>query len=173
MFQGSNEIILKNLERHHLEGVRQLRNDMSTWFNLTHPGFLDEIEQSRWFESLAGKKDRRYYVITTAQEDFLGIVRTDEIDWQNRSIRIGCDVVPGHRGKGIGKKTMATTIQYCFDHLNMHRIWLAVLEFNKIAYSVYRSCGFVEEGRYRSAVYREGDYHDYILMSILKPEYHK
>ena len=97
----------------------------------------------------------------------------DEVDHINRSIRVGADVVPALRGKGFGKAIYSAIKKYCFDYLNMHRVWLAVLEANERAIGLYRKVGFKEEGRYREAVFRDGRYQDYILMSILEVEYRK
>ena len=55
----------------------------------------------------------------------------------------------------------------------MHRVWLAVLSTNKIAYNMYQKHGFKEEGVYREAVFRDGKYHDYIIMSVLEEEFRR
>jgi RimJ/RimL family protein N-acetyltransferase len=55
----------------------------------------------------------------------------------------------------------------------MNRLWLLVLENNKVALSLYRKAGFVEEGRQRKAIFRDGRYLDYLMMSILRSEYEK
>ena len=35
----------------------------------------------------------------------------------------------------------------------------------------YRKAGFVEEGRLRQAMYREGVYHDILVMGLLRDEF--
>jgi RimJ/RimL family protein N-acetyltransferase len=58
-----------------------------------------------------------------------------------------------------------------FRDLSAHRFWLDVKTLNERAYQLYRSEGFVEEGRLRESV-RAGDgYDSLIVMSMLDREY--
>lgn len=164
-------ICLRALEKKDIESVRRLRNDPTTWLYLTDSTILDSRTQQRWYESLAGQEKRKYFVLFDNRHSFLGIIRFDEIDRQNRSMRVGCDIVPKLRGRGYGKKAFSLIKKYCFDYLNMHRIWLAVLDNNKIASALYKKQGFIEEGRYRKAIFKDGKYRDYIIMSMLEEEY--
>lgn len=74
-------------------------------------------------------------------------------------------------GKGIGKAAMALILEYAFHELNLHRVFLQVFSFNERAIRLYEKMGFVNEGRQRHALYRGGDWHDIIMMSMLKHEY--
>ncbi|MBI3978494.1 MAG: GNAT family N-acetyltransferase [Chloroflexi bacterium] len=170
MFQ-CDSICLRVVEENDLELMRQLRNDPSTWINLTDIDLIDAESQRRWFRGLAERRDRKYFVVCDDDHPFLGIVRMDEIDRLNRSIRVGCDIVPTLRGRGYGTKAFTAILKYCFDFLNMHRVWLAVLEYNQVARRLYERQGFRVEGRYRAAIFRDGRYHDYLIMSILEEEY--
>ena len=167
-FEG---LTIRTVEERDLERMRTLRNDPSTWTMLTDPGFLDAEEQRQWFGRIRLARDRKYYIVCDETHDFIGIVRTDEIDRANRSMRVGADIVPELRGRGYGRKVYRVLKKYCFDHLNMHRIWLAVLNVNDVALSLYEKEGFEIEGRYREAVFRDGRYHDYIIMSLLEGKY--
>jgi RimJ/RimL family protein N-acetyltransferase len=60
---------------------------------------------------------------------------------------------------------------FAFDEMNLHRIQLSVYEFNQRAMRCYEKCGFRHEGRAREAFYREGKYHDSLLMAILRQEF--
>jgi RimJ/RimL family protein N-acetyltransferase len=44
---------------------------------------------------------------------------------------------------------------------------LDVIGYNGRAIRAYEKAGFVEEGRLRSAIYRDGNYFDRIMMGIL------
>ncbi len=153
------------------EPIQQLRNDANTWIHLTDPRPLGPGDQKNWIESLSMRAGRFYFVVSTIETPFIGIVRMDELDTLNRSVRVGADIVPEFRGKGFGIRLYQLLKRYCFDFMNVHRVWLAVLETNGHAMRLYEKQGFKVEGRYRSAVYRDGKYLDYILMSILESEY--
>lgn len=165
------DLILRNVEDRDIESMRALRNDASTWTMLTEVGFIDAEAQRQWFQRTRLAGDRRYYVICDNHHDFIGIVRTNEFDQVNRSIRIGADIIPELRGQRYGSRVFELLKKFCFDYLNMHRIWLAVLDINHIAKTLYEKQGFKIEGRYREAIFRDGVYHDYVIMSILEQEY--
>lgn len=170
MFKYKN-LYFRPVEEKDLEKIRRLRNDPSTWMNLSDIDLIDAETQKNWLKSLSKqRKQKRYYTVQSTKNKFVGLIRMDEFDWVNRSVRVGCDVAKELRGKGVGTMIMEMIVQYCFNQLNMHRLWLLVLEPNKVAHHVYKKAGFVEEGRYRQAIFRNGQYHDYILMSLLKAE---
>jgi RimJ/RimL family protein N-acetyltransferase len=164
-------IRIRVLEQQDLEGVRALRNDPTTWGNLTDVRLITAPMQERWFAKISEATDRAYFVVCDHEHDLIGIVRCDEIDRVNRSIRIGCDIVPKLRGQKYGSRVYDLMLRYCFDFLNMHRVWLLVMDTNAAAGRLYASKGFREEGRQREALFRDGKYHDYVLMSILEQEY--
>jgi len=53
----------------------------------------------------------------------------------------------------------------------MHRVALEVLADDPRAVACYRKVGFVEEGRLRQRDWRDGSYHDVLVMSILDDEW--
>lgn len=167
-------ISLRPVEATDLDFLRELRSHQSTWEQLGDIEMLTKRSQEEWFANLGNRQ--RYFVIqpNLYMEEGLpryGMVRCDQIDWINRSVRVGADIAPEFRGKGLGRATYDCLLKYCFDYLNLHRVWLAVLETNKPALNLYKSLGFQDEGCYRQAVFRDGAYCDYLVMSLLKPEY--
>ena len=165
------DIGFRVVEERDLDRIRALRNNPSTWIHLTDISAISAEAQQEWFLTISRRSDRGYFVVFDDTCDFIGIVRMDEIDRVNRSIRVGADVVPELRGRGYGHKIYKALKKYCFDYLNMHRVWLAVLSSNERATHLYEKQGFKIEGRYREAIFRDGKYLDYILMSILEGEY--
>ena len=159
------------VEEADLEQIRALRNGFSTWKQLTDPLPITRDGQRAWLARLGLRRDRMYFTVFDQVRPFVGYVRMDEYDRLHRSIRVGADVAPRFRGCGYGRRIIEAVKEYCFDTLNLHRVWLAVLETNGRARGLYESQGFREEGRYRKAIFREGKYVDYILMSILEEEY--
>lgn len=67
---------------------------------------------------------------------------------------------------------MQLLVKYGFETLNMHRIWLRVFEENKGAIHSYEKVGFVHEGMMRDLDYKNGKYHNILIMSVLRQEYY-
>jgi len=176
-----NGIGFRPVEEEDLENIRVLRNEPSTWVFLTFLGQINKLEQKEWFLKISRDPSVAYYTLVKEEKDFpisypgdfLGIIRMDEINVHNRSIRVGADIVPVERGKGYGTKALGAILKFCFDHLGVHRVWLCVLENNEVAIKLYKNAGFKEEGKLRGAIWRNGKWNDYVVMSILEGEYRK
>jgi RimJ/RimL family protein N-acetyltransferase len=61
-------------------------------------------------------------------------------------------------GKGYGTEVTVLMVAYAFDTLNLHRVWLHVLEYNEAGRRVYQKVGFREEGVLRQCHFAEGRY---------------
>ena len=90
----------------------------------------------------------------------------------HRSIELKRIVLrPDMQGSGIGRDGIRWLAQMAFRDLHAHRFWLDVKALNLRAQALYRSEGFVEEGRLRESV-RTGDGYDaLIVMSMLEQEH--
>ena len=163
--------MMRPIEEHDLETLRLMRNEQSTWMMLRSIKHVSEEDQRIWFRSLWADKTRAYYVVEDAGGGFVGMIRTDEYDPLNRSVRVGADVAPALRGQGWGTAIYTMLLKWCFDYLNCHRVWLCVLNTNVAGKALYAKVGFKEEGRYRDAYFRDGCYVDELVMSVLEDEY--
>ena len=75
------------------------------------------------------------------------------------------------KGQGLGRACVRLLEQMAFRDLGAHRFWLDVKSQNARAQALYRSEGFVEEGRLRDSVRTEDGYDSLIVMSMLDSEY--
>ena len=103
---------------------------------------------------------------------FVGYVGISGINWVNRSgeffIFIGDKSV---WNKGVGYAAGHSILSYAFSTLGLHRVDLSVSEPNVGAVMLYKKLGFIEEGRKRESCFRNGTFHDKILMSLLEKEW--
>ena len=74
------------------------------------------------------------------------------------------------KGQGIGRACVRLLAQMAFRDLGAHRFWLDVKARNLRALALYRSEGFVEEGRLRDSVRTDDGYDSLIVMSLLEAE---
>lgn len=74
-------------------------------------------------------------------------------------------------GKGYGTEVTQLIVHYGFASLNLHRIMLTVSSLNTGGVKAYMRAGFRQEGVLRQACYRDGAYHDKMVMAILRPEW--
>ena len=74
------------------------------------------------------------------------------------------------RGKGYGKQAMEAVLGYCFDMLDLQRVYLDHYTGNPAA-QLYLSLGFTYEGVLRRNCRKPGVLYDVHLMSMLRDEY--
>jgi diamine N-acetyltransferase len=75
------------------------------------------------------------------------------------------------KGQGLGRACVRLLMQMAFRDLGAHRFWLDVKSRNLRAQALYRSEGFVEEGRLRESVRSADGWDSLIVMSMLENEY--
>lgn len=74
-------------------------------------------------------------------------------------------------GKGYGTEAMRLILRYAFTELNLHRVSLALHEYNTRALRSYEKAGFRMEGCMRGELLREGQRTNGIYMGILRSEW--
>lgn len=126
-----------------------------------------------WVEHHRAQRNEVLWVVADSNADrAVGHVGLYEIDHRIRTAEFA--IMIGDKsawGKGLGRACTEFTVRYGFEQLNLNRVSLQVLETNTRAQQLYRSLGFVEEGRLRQAQYKSGRYLDVVLMSILRTEH--
>lgn len=74
-------------------------------------------------------------------------------------------------GKRIGYHAMLLVLDYAFNNLNLHRIWLHCFEENLPAIKLYQKLNFTFEGLERESILRDGQFLTQGRWSLLKPEW--
>lgn len=128
-------------------------------------------EQNTWFKNLVNDKNIRYAICE--KEAAIGTATIRNIDWKNRSAALDIKIDKNFTKKGYGCETITLLIEYCFNELNMNRIYVNILKHNKASEKLFAKCGFVNEGMQKEAVYKNGEYHDLLMYSILKKDYQR
>ena len=75
------------------------------------------------------------------------------------------------KGQGYGRSCVRLLTTMAFRDLGAHRFWLDVRGANARALALYRSEGFVEEGRLRESVRSGAGFDSLVVLSLLKDEY--
>jgi L-phenylalanine/L-methionine N-acetyltransferase len=82
---------------------------------------------------------------------------------------LGLGVAPAWQGRGVGRKLLARLIDWADNWGHVLRIELHVHADNERAMALYRSMGFVEEGRHKAFSLKNGKYVDSISMARMHP----
>ena len=70
-------------------------------------------------------------------------------------------------GNGYGADAIMAMTKYAFDELRLNCIYANVLSYNKISQHTFEKCGYERDGVLRSRVYKNGEYIDLFVYSII------
>jgi RimJ/RimL family protein N-acetyltransferase len=169
-------IRLRGVEREDLPKFVEWLNDPEIIENLVMVLPMSTAEEDRWFEKLADRppEERPLVIEMKTEQGWRMIGNSDfhNIEWKNRSAEVG--IVIGDKSvwdQGYGTEAMRLLVRHGFGTLNLNRIYLRVYEPNKRAIRAYEKAGFLLEGRLRQARYKNGQYQDEFIMSVLRSEW--
>ena len=119
--------------------------------------------------------DFRHFIVEAGEgTEAVGFVILQGCRNPHRSVELKRIVLKTEgQGRGLGRACVRLLVQMAFRDLHAHRFWLDVKSLNIRALALYRSEGFVEEGRLRESVKTDDGYDSLIVMSMLEPEYRR
>ena len=158
--------IEKTLKWHNQKDVRDLY--------LGHPFPINQEIEEIWYNKILTSN----YPVTVfgieliENNTLIGLTFLKNINNINRSAEFAIYIGDiNSRGKGYPKEATLETLEFAFLNLGLNRIYLKVLEKNNVAYNLYKKVGFKKEGIIRQSVFKNGEFHNEILMSILNKEF--
>lgn len=156
----------------HAEGLHRVLTDPEVdRLTGTHATFtVDQIRAHA--EKVAARTDRLDLVIEDKGTGaVLGDIAMLDLDPPNESAAMRIALGPDSQGKGIGPEAIRLLLAYVFNVVGLHRLQLDVFDFNERGIRAYEKCGFRHEGRLRDALLWNGERHDSLIMSVLRPEW--
>lgn len=137
----------------------------------THAVFTRE-QIDVWAATRADQSDRLdLAVIDRATGEWAGELAVNSWDPDNRCCGFRIALTSGARGRGIGTEATQLVVDHLFgaiDHPPVHRIELEVYAFNTRAIATYERVGFVREGVRRQSLWWDGEFHDTVVMGMVR-----
>jgi RimJ/RimL family protein N-acetyltransferase len=173
MIKGE-KIYLTELDQANAETIRGWLNDPEVYKYLMvgHTPISKEDER-RYYESRANSDDSRDFEIHVADDGrFIGNIGIKGFHQVHRRAELGIAIGSKQDwGKGYGFDAIVTVLRYAFDTLGLHTVKIRAHEAHTRALDLYRRVGFVDAGRDREAVFREGRFADYVVLDIIDREF--
>lgn len=167
-----SEFSLRLIEFDDHEWLVELHDDPIVLENLTNPTPISLEQHLRWWQRISSDH-REMRLIFTVDGVRAGFTKFYQIDFINKNCVLGADLHKDFRGKHLAKPMWELMLNKCFIDLGLHRVSLTTADFNHIGQRVYKGLGFNEEGRLIQSLYRNGKYHDQILMYLLREDWEK
>jgi RimJ/RimL family protein N-acetyltransferase len=140
-----------------IERLPEFRSFVGSWSEDQHYGMLVD-------------HDALYLVAEGQVREVTGFAILLGLQSEHKSLELK-RIAVGKPNQGVGRRLLEVVAKKVFDEYQAHRLWLDVFETNTRARHLYETFGFRVEGTLREAVFRDGNYHSLVLMSLLDHEY--
>src|SRR5256885_14239392 len=168
---AGEHVILRAFEKEDAERCYRWMNDPNIVRTLKtrYPiAFQNEVE---WLErAMHPNVNERHFAIERKDDrTHVGNASIHDIDWVSRTGWFGLFIgEPAAWNRGFGTDAIRTLVRFAFEEMNLRKLRIHVFDYNEKAKHVLLAQGFVEEGKLRRDFYREGVYHDIVILSIFR-----
>lgn len=140
------------------------REDLRDLTGTLYP--VSEYEHEKWIQSVTLSPDKKLFAVYS-NEHCIGTIGIKNIDRVNShaELFISLGETDTHM---VGTDTISTFVDYCFEHLNFHKIYLHVFESNTRAVRCYKNAGFSIEGELKDHHFSQGKYETVFLMAKVR-----
>lgn len=172
----NDNIFLRKMEYSDTDNIVKWRNSDFVREHFIYQALFTRESHENWIKTMVetGKVDQ--LVICLKADGIpegipVGSVYIRDIDRNHNKAEYGIFIgEESARGRGVGSQTAQLMIQYCFEQLKLHRLFLRVFADNEQAIRSYEKAGFVKEAYLKDDVKIQDKYRDIVLMGIINPE---
>lgn len=132
----------------------------------------DRAQAMEYFAHIKAAESTIVFAICVEPEgSHIGNISLNNISRRNRSAEIS--IIIGEKdcwGGGFGTEAFRLIIDYGFNVLNLHRLWIGMTTDNAGMIRIAEKLGFKEEGRFRDALLKNGAFKDITQWALLNPK---
>lgn len=141
--------------------------------NFTYPLTKEQLTNYLEGANVEGASKYIFKVIDSEKNETIGHISLGNVDYVNKSARVGKVLVGASnaRGKGYGTQMLQAVLKLAFETMKLHKVTLGVFDFNTLAIQCYKKVGFQQEGLLRDARKHGDEYWNQIEMGILEDEW--
>lgn len=126
-------------------------------------------------EALETEKKREgyyFYLRSTETTELIGYVVVKNINEKVHKCELAYFIDMDYEGKGITSKAVADAVAFCFNELEMNKVFICTSPVNKRSQRIAEKNGFIQEGILRQE-FRNGfgQLEDIIYYGLLKSDY--
>ncbi len=170
MLRGKLIELVPNEERHLPNYVRWFADtEVEKYFGTYRP--INLAQERQWLEGSNHSSDTINFAVEF-KDEHVGGAGFQRIHYQHQNAEVGLFI--GERrywDRGFGQDILATMLDYGFNILNFHRVYLRVHENNFRAVHAYEKVGFRHEGTFREHEWRHGQWQNLLYMAVLRAEW--
>ncbi|MCR5719085.1 MAG: UDP-4-amino-4,6-dideoxy-N-acetyl-beta-L-altrosamine N-acetyltransferase [Lachnospiraceae bacterium] len=163
-------VFLRPMTAWDTEQIVRWRNQENVKKYFLYRGEFTNETHLNWIEKKVKTGEVVQFIICDINDSApLGSVYVRDIDRVNKKGEYGIFIGEEKaRNRGVGTAACLLMCKYCFEELDLHRIYLRVLEDNIRAQKSYEKAGFVREGVLKDDVFLDGSYRNIVWMAKVR-----
>jgi RimJ/RimL family protein N-acetyltransferase len=176
----TERVVLSAIEPEDIPTIVRWRNDPEV-----HKGFIEyeplsTTQQAAFLAGLMPSGSRRLWLISARERapraggrTPIGTIGIMDLDWRNRRCEFGPIFIGDleYRGRGLAKEAEILVLDYCFNHLGLHKVIAHVTESNAEVIHLHEAAGFKQDILLRDHIFRNGRFEGLYLLSCLAHEF--
>jgi RimJ/RimL family protein N-acetyltransferase len=174
----TERVTLSAIELEHIPMIVRWRNQPDVYRGFIEYEPLSTTQQAAFLDGLTPAGTRRLWLINARKESKadvvpIGTVGIMDIDWRNRRCEFGPIFIGeiDYRGQGLAKEAEILVLDYCFNHLGLHKVIAHVTESNAEVIPFHEAAGFKHDTMLRDHIFRQGRFEGLHLLSCLSDEF--
>jgi RimJ/RimL family protein N-acetyltransferase len=187
MMMETERVVLTAIEPEHIPTIVRWRNLPAVYRGFIEYAPLSVAAQAAFLAGITPGGDRHLWLIKAreslaptaanvrgAEEAVpVGTVGIMHLDWRNRRCEFGPIFIGEleYRGRGIAKEAEILVLDYCFNHLGLHKVIAHVPESNAEVIPLHEAAGFRRDILLRDHIFRAGRFEGLHLLSCLASEF--
>ena len=170
-----SRLFLRAFEYSDLEKLNTLRNDDEAYlYTGGNKFYISKEYDKKWIEDKIFNNLHQVYLAICLKdtEELIGYLGIYEIDFRNRKAQwAGINILKTYSNKGYATEASKLMLKYIFEELGINRFHGYWLESNKASIRMAEKLGFETEGILRDFVFKKNQFHNVLLMRILRENY--
>ncbi len=170
MNQLANNVILRPFSEGDVATMVAAGNDADVYANMmdAFPHPLTEEGALEFIRTRGGSDGKEKILAIEWNDVHVGNIGLHpQSDVFRFSAEIGYFVGKSYWGKGIATEAVRQMVQIGFNEMRLRRIWAGVYAFNESSMRVLEKVGFQKEGVARQAVFKNGEFCDQHIYSVI------
>lgn len=171
MISYREEVVLDSIELDMLDEIRLWRNDPRVYKWCRQDNLITDSDQLEWYHRQRKDPSTRMFLVRGDGGKPIGVCGLTSIDMVANRAEFSLYINPRVQGRGYGKAALKTLFKYGFDAMGLHLIWGETFSKNP-AQHLFEKIGMKKEGVRRAFYFKEGQYVDTYLYSIVRGEFY-
>jgi UDP-4-amino-4,6-dideoxy-N-acetyl-beta-L-altrosamine N-acetyltransferase len=156
-----------NMNTEEKEMVRSWRNHKSIRAWMYHDHIISREEHAAYLEKL-NRDDKSFsWIVKKSNNLNIGVIAITRFDYTNKNALLGVYACPDNKAETDSRLLIDCLKHIAFKICDLHTLKLELLDNNIRALKYYKKAGFSEEGRLREFIYKDGRWHDVIIMGAI------